>query len=478
MVSESPNANGSDPDITYLYDENGSVRYRIYGDLPSDPENITDPHDEYRYNLSNRLIAYTPESGSAVNFVYDPDGIRVGKIVDPGGANEEVIEYLNDPYNHTGYAQVLKESSTEWGDYAFIIGSDVIAGVRGQSPSQARNYLLSDGHGSVRQISNNTGGILYDYSYDAYGNIAEQTASFVKLLYTGEAWDEDLGMYYLRARWYDPATGRFNRLDPYAGNIQGPQSLHKYLYCHGNPINGTDPSGEFSISETITVVAIIGTVGFLVEGPLEVAMYQAREKTLAAYDADAISYLGAGLQEQMNRDMLEIEDPDLRGMTLSFWHELGDRNRIVTYQTRKAEETVLRGIDTTFDAAELAGIGLGITGGVMRGGAGVTAKIVWCKPHGGQQHWNAMSKFASDRFLTGEAKEIYTNRALSTITGGRVKSRLMPDVTEVMPSGKLKITQFLFSESRRGGMQKEKEFRRILEPLGLLESYKKVRIPN
>ena len=54
-------------------------------------------------------------------------------------------------------------------------------------------------------------------------------------------------MDYLRSRWYNAANGTFNRIDDYAGNTQEPQSLHKYAYCHGNPINGADPSGEFFV---------------------------------------------------------------------------------------------------------------------------------------------------------------------------------------------------------------------------------------
>jgi hypothetical protein len=50
-------------------------------------------------------------------------------------------------------------------------------------------------------------------------------------------------MQYLRARYYNPSTGTFNRLDPFAGNTQDPQSLHKYLYTHGDPIQGIDPRG-------------------------------------------------------------------------------------------------------------------------------------------------------------------------------------------------------------------------------------------
>ncbi|MDY0165550.1 MAG: RHS repeat-associated core domain-containing protein, partial [Thermoguttaceae bacterium] len=51
------------------------------------------------------------------------------------------------------------------------------------------------------------------------------------------------GLQYLRARYYNPATGRFTRLDPFAGNLNDPQSLHKYLYCHADPVMGVDPSG-------------------------------------------------------------------------------------------------------------------------------------------------------------------------------------------------------------------------------------------
>ena len=66
-------------------------------------------------------------------------------------------------------------------------------------------------------------------------------------LYTGEQIDPDLGMYYLRARYYQPATGRFWSMDSFEGSQKHPQSLHKYLYCHGNPINGTDPSGQWML---------------------------------------------------------------------------------------------------------------------------------------------------------------------------------------------------------------------------------------
>ena len=87
------------------------------------------------------------------------------------------------------------------------------------------------------------------FTYDAYGlmlggNPADTSGS-TSLLYAGEQFDTDLQQYYLRARFYDPLNGRFNRTDPFAGSPQDPQSLHKYLYCHANPVNGIDPTGMF-----------------------------------------------------------------------------------------------------------------------------------------------------------------------------------------------------------------------------------------
>lgn len=58
--------------------------------------------------------------------------------------------------------------------------------------------------------------------------------------------------YNLRARWYNPEIGRFMTMDTHPGSIFDPRTLHKYLYCGNDPVNNTDPSGEyFLISITI-----------------------------------------------------------------------------------------------------------------------------------------------------------------------------------------------------------------------------------
>jgi RHS repeat-associated protein len=62
--------------------------------------------------------------------------------------------------------------------------------------------------------------------------------------YRGEQYDSDLGLYYLRARYYNPNTGRFLSRDPEDGYIDIPATLHKYLYVGGDPVNWIDPKGR------------------------------------------------------------------------------------------------------------------------------------------------------------------------------------------------------------------------------------------
>ena len=74
-------------------------------------------------------------------------------------------------------------------------------------------------------------------------------------LYRAEQYDSDLGLYYLRARYYNPYTGRFLSRDPEDGNTRDPASLHKYLYADGDPVNRRDPMGRLALIEYSSMFA-------------------------------------------------------------------------------------------------------------------------------------------------------------------------------------------------------------------------------
>jgi RHS repeat-associated protein len=107
------------------------------------------------------------------------------------------------------------------------------------------SFYVYDGAGSARQLTNSAGVVTDEYEYDAYGNsFTKQGTTPNNYLYRGEQYDPDLSLYYLRARYYNPLTGRFVSMDPENGIVTDPRTLHKYLYAGGDPTNRIDPTGR------------------------------------------------------------------------------------------------------------------------------------------------------------------------------------------------------------------------------------------
>jgi RHS repeat-associated protein len=174
-----------------------------------------------------------------------------------------------------------------------------------------------------------SGQVQQRFAYNAYGNmltgagLTAQSAALTDHLYSGEPMNAETGLQYLRARYYTPDTGRFNRLDPFIGNTQGPQSLHKYLYAHANPVTYADPSGRF-------------VLGGLVAG----------------------SSTASGIRNTYNETMLTVFDTAMT--TVSGVQAGMTANQIVA----------------TAIANELAGFGLGFAGGKAASLGGAVARSV------------------------------------------------------------------------------------------------------
>ncbi|MCS7338802.1 MAG: hypothetical protein NZ739_11310 [Verrucomicrobiae bacterium] len=129
---------------------------------------------------------------------------------------------------------------------------------------------------------NPSGSITIRYTYEAYGltqTAASTPTPETSLLYCGEQYDSVLRMYNLRARFYDPVTGRFTTRDTFVGNNFDPQSLHKYAYCHCDPVNRVDASGRHGLLVTTLTVAGIGAGIGMLATAAAVYAYQGRVAT-------------------------------------------------------------------------------------------------------------------------------------------------------------------------------------------------------
>jgi RHS repeat-associated protein len=110
-----------------------------------------------------------------------------------------------------------------------------------------RYSYLVDGQGSTIALADEAGNVSERYSYDAFGNPTTSGQVPNPFLYTGQMWEPEAGLYYDRARFYEPESGRFISRDPR-------RSLNPYLYVEGNPPNLTDPTGEFAdVAEPLIV---------------------------------------------------------------------------------------------------------------------------------------------------------------------------------------------------------------------------------
>jgi RHS repeat-associated protein len=81
--------------------------------------------------------------------------------------------------------------------------------------------------------------VVATYAYDAYGNLTTESGSATTpLLFQGQYFDQALGAYDLRARWYDPGSARFLSVDPLVAATETP-----FGYAGGDPVNESDPLG-------------------------------------------------------------------------------------------------------------------------------------------------------------------------------------------------------------------------------------------
>ena len=116
------------------------------------------------------------------------------------------------------------------------------------SGAGVQTYYLNDGLGSTTDLTDGGGDPTAGYSYDVFGATRSVTGSAsTAFLFTGEQRDDDTSFYYLRARYYDPETGRFLSRDPFSGSVGAPQSQNLYAYAENNPINLIDPEGKKAV---------------------------------------------------------------------------------------------------------------------------------------------------------------------------------------------------------------------------------------
>jgi RHS repeat-associated protein len=213
-----------------------------------------------------RNSSYDKNESLIVHFAYDGDGNRIGESVTRDNKTEST-QYLWNV--NTGLPQILTESDgKESALYTYGLQRISTTDPRGE-----QTYYQYDGLGSVRSLSDSRGNTEATYSYDAFGEPLPTTGpgdneflfgaddhSNNDFLYRAEQMDSETGLMYLRARYYDPSTGRFITRDSFPAEETLTQGINRYVYTGNNPVNRIDPSGMCSSDQnTLASGMIVGS---------------------------------------------------------------------------------------------------------------------------------------------------------------------------------------------------------------------------
>ena len=184
------------------------------------------------YNALNQLTE-TLTKNYKVSFTYDAEGLRTGKTV-----NGEKTIYVWD-----GDQVVMELSKGGAVQKRYIRGNDLVYADKGENTE--KTYYVTDMHGNVVQLLDESGNVTKTYEYDSFGNeVKPEKKDENPYRYCGEYYDKETEEVYLRARYYESSVGRFITRDTYTGESDEPLTLHLYTYCENDGVNMVDPSGH------------------------------------------------------------------------------------------------------------------------------------------------------------------------------------------------------------------------------------------
>jgi RHS repeat-associated protein len=232
---------------TYTYDYNGNTLAK------TDSTGTT----TYTWDFENRLKSVTlPGAGGIVSFKYDPFGRRIYKSSSSGTS---IYAYDGDG------ATLIEETNVTGGVVArYAQGLNIdepLAVLR----SGTTSYYQGDGLGSITSLSSAASALNNTYTYDSFGRLTNSTGSLTNpLRYTARDLDAETNLYYYRARYYDPSTGRFISEDPLGFSA----GSNFYSYVGNDPTDRVDPLGLFACKDCKTFLRVCyltaGVTGFAV----------------------------------------------------------------------------------------------------------------------------------------------------------------------------------------------------------------------
>jgi RHS repeat-associated protein len=279
----------------YSYDANGNLTQDANG-------------QRFGYDAENHQVAFFKNTNGTqtpdATYFYDGEGRRVKKIADQ----------TTTIFVYNGGGQLAQEYSTKL------------------STTPQTSYLTGDHLGSPRVITNQLGSVTARKDYSAFGeetftshrtsglgydpNDYKQQPEEARQGYTGYQKDEESGLEFAQARYYNSAHGRFTSVDPLtaSASIRDPQTFNRYSYALNSPYKFTDPLGLRAKDGTLPEPSLFDKVKYgleLTKNDIMLLQWHVANGTALGY-----SYQNA-MQSRMNQQSNETTEPPQQSRTVA-----------------------------------------------------------------------------------------------------------------------------------------------------------------
>jgi RHS repeat-associated protein len=233
----------SDGSFNYSYDNEGNLARKV--------EIATGNVTTYTYDYRNRLVSVVTRTAGGValstsTYTYDVFNRRIAEVVN-GVALYTVYDGNNPWADFDASGNVLAR---------YLVGPKLDEILARWRPSDGVVFYLADHEGTVRDLVS-AGAIVIDHiDYTAFGAVLAESNAAVgnRFLFTGREYDAATGLYYYRARYYDPKLGRFISQDPLGFNGG---DVNLYRYVKNAPADATDPTGQAAATERAGVTLVV-----------------------------------------------------------------------------------------------------------------------------------------------------------------------------------------------------------------------------
>ena len=182
-----------------------------------------------------RRLATAKVDGTNISYTYDMAGVRSSKTV--GSTKYDFTTLSGLVTRQTGGGKTI--------DFVYDENNQPLA----MKYNNTLYYYVLNAQGDVVRIVNSSRSVVASYTYDPWGKIISSSGTLADinpLRYRGYYYDSETGFYYLQSRYYDPEIGRFINADSYAStDATGLLSTNMFAYCENDPVNRSDPDGEF-----------------------------------------------------------------------------------------------------------------------------------------------------------------------------------------------------------------------------------------